>query len=182
MKEHPTIRVDTEIINCYKQECIKEMKCHHHSDTVPTHHCEKQDSEEHMRRESAENMKFIDLGQIDIRGLSNIFDSYATRKTYATGMFNLALIATNFTQMKHIIAVTPSLGQLSITNGILLIFVCVSLLLQLLLNIILVFLAKHGEFYDEEKREQLIKSNNAVTLIVLAISIINVFINVFLNV
>jgi hypothetical protein len=31
---------------------------------------------------------FINLG-IDIRGLQTIFDSYATKKTFATGFFNL---------------------------------------------------------------------------------------------
>jgi hypothetical protein len=135
-----------------------------------------------MEVERAENQKFIDLGTLDLKGLSNIFDAYATKKTYATGLFNLALIATNFTQLKQIITSTATLDQLSITNSVVLASVCISLLFQLLLVVVLVILAKHGEFYDDEKREQLIKGNNLVTLLVLAISVINVFINVFLNV
>lgn len=49
-------------------------------------------------------------------------------------------------------------------------------------GVVLVFLAKNSEFIDEEKREQLIRSNNFVTLLIVTISVINVFINVFLNV
>jgi hypothetical protein len=130
----------------------------------------------------AEEQKFIDLNGIDLKGLSNIFNSYATKKTYATGFFNLALIATNFTQLKQVITACSSMSDVSITNMVILSFIVISLLLQVFLVVLLVFLAKNGEFYDEEKREQLIKNNNIVTLIVFAISIINVFINVFLNV
>ena len=113
---------------------------------------------------------------IDLNKLNKVFDSYATKKTIATGFFNLALVATNFAQMKYLIAKAIWTG-LNIT---LLTFVCLSLFLQFALGTLLVFLAKQGEFIDEEKRDQLIRSNNWATLIALAISIINIFINVFL--
>ena len=140
-----------------------------------------QENIEDIQVEKAEVQKFLDFNGLDIKGLSNIFNTYATKKTYATGFFNLALIATNFTQLKQIIAAS-SIAPLSVTNVILLSSICISLLLQLILVVVLVFLAKNGEFYDNEKREQLIRRNNAVTLIVLTISVINVFINIFLNV
>ncbi len=38
-----------------------------------------------------ETRTFINLG-IDIRSLQTIFDSYATKKTFATGFFNLGII------------------------------------------------------------------------------------------
>jgi hypothetical protein len=148
--------------------------------SIGVQHANQPDSD--TNKQNAETQKFIDFNGIDIRGLSNIFDKYATKKTYATGFFNLALIATNFTQLKQILASTSTLESISVTNAVVLASVCVSLLLQLVLIVVLVILAKHGEFYDEEKREQLIRGNNAVTLIVLTISILNVFINVFLNV
>ena len=76
------------------------------------------------------------------------------------------------------------LGNTSWTaiNIVILSFVCLSLFLQLVVGIVLVFLAKQGEFIDEDKRNQLIRSNNGVTLLVLFVSIINIFINVFISV
>ena len=41
---------------------------------------------------------------IDLNKLNKVFDSYATKKTIATGFFNLALVATNFAQMKYLIS------------------------------------------------------------------------------
>lgn len=66
-------------------------------------------------------------------------------------------------------------------NIVILTFVCLSLVLQFLVAVVLVFLAKSGEFIDEEKRNQLIRNNNGVTILVLIISIINIFINVFIS-
>jgi hypothetical protein len=54
--------------------------------------------------------------------------------------------------------------------------------MQIVVGVALVYLAKHGEFFDAQKRRQLIRKNNLVTLMILAVSIINVFINVFINV
>lgn len=55
-----------------------------------------------------------------------------------------------------------------------------SLLLQFLVSIIIVFLSKQGEFIDETKRNGLIRGNNLLTFLVLVVSILNVFISVFL--
>jgi len=76
------------------------------------------------------------------------------------------------------------LGNTSWTaiNIVILSFVCLSIFLQLVVGIVLVFLAKQGEFIDEDKRNQLIRSNNGVTLLVLFVSVINIFINVFISV
>lgn len=128
-----------------------------------------------------EEMKFLNLNNVDLHGLSNIFDSYATKKTYAAGFFNLALIATNFTQLKHLINLNNN-DLYTTLNMVILTSVCLSLLLQVVVGVVLVFLAKSGEFIEDVQREKLIKNNNAVTLLILTISIINVFINVFLNV
>jgi hypothetical protein len=127
-----------------------------------------------------EEEKFLNLERLDLLGISNIFDSYATKKTYATGFINLALIATNFTQLKHLLAL--NYPNFSFTNIIVLACVIISLFMQVVVGIVLVYLAKHGEFFDAQKRSQLIRKNNMVTLMILAISIINVFINVFINV
>ena len=117
----------------------------------------------------------------NLHELFKIFDSYAIKKTYAAGFFNLALIATNFTQLKHLINLNNN-DLYTPLNMIILTSVSLSLLLQVVAGVVLVFLAKSGEFMEDAQREKLIKNNNAVTLLILTISIINVFINVFLNV
>ena len=139
-------------------------------------------SECENRKECVEQHRFINLSEIDLHGLSNIFDAYATKKTYATTFFNLALITTNFSQIRQLIDVSEASHSWSGMRIITLIFVCMSLALQCIVGVVLVFLARHGEFVDEEKREQLIKNNNAVTALIMAISVMNVFINVFTNV
>jgi hypothetical protein len=108
--------------------------------------------------------------------LNKHFNSFATRKTIAAGFFNLALVTTNFAQMKQLITKNAWVPL----NIICMTFVGLSLLLQFVVATLLVFLAKSGEFIDEDKRNQLIRSNNVTTFLVLIITILNIFINVFI--
>ena len=62
-------------------------------------------------------------------------------------------------------------------NITVMVFVGISLILQALVSVALVLLAKEGEFVDEKKRDQLVRSNNYLTLLVLATSTVNIFIN-----
>lgn len=135
---------------------------------------------EDATKKTVTNTRFFNIGkpEIDLSGLTNIFNSYATKKTYATGFFNLALVATNFAQMKQLI----TLAKWVPLNIVLLTFVCVSLLFQFVVAILLIFLAKSDEFIDENKRNQLIRSNTGTTILVLIISVINIFINVFISI
>ena len=121
------------------------------------------------------------LNTVDLKGLSNIFDSYATKNTFATGFFNMALIASNFNELKELVSMERDETGWSGVDITLLVLVCISLLLQFTVGIVLVFLAKNGEFIDEDKREMLIRNNNAATLLVITVSIINVFINIFFH-
>ena len=59
-------------------------------------------------------------------------------------------------------------------------FVGLSLLLQFVVAILLVFLAKSKEFIDEDKRNKLIRSNTVTTFLVLIVTILNIFISVFI--
>ena len=116
-----------------------------------------------------------------MESISNLFDSYATKKTYATGFFNLALIANNFSQLIHLLSLEqPSL--FCILNISIMVLVCVSLFLQVVVSGVLIYLARSGEFLEENQRAKLIRKNNMVTFLIIAISVINVLINVFLNV
>lgn len=139
-----------------------------------------------------ENDKFIKLESIDLENLASIFNTFSTNKTYATGFFNLALIATNISQIKKLFLkqneFKPLLDTYKISWNViditLIAFVSLSLILQIFVGVLLIFLARrsHGEFLNEDKREELIKNNNSITCLVLAISIINVFINIFMNI
>ena len=84
--------------------------------------------------------------------------------------------------MKQLIVTGQSSHVWNALNIVLLTFVCLSLFLQFVIAIVLVFLAKSGEFIDDDKGNQLIRSNNGATILVLCVSIINIFINVFLSV
>ena len=65
-------------------------------------------------------------------------------------------------------------------NIIVMVSVCLSLVLQFIIGVALVYMAKEAEFIDEHKRNELIKKNNVVTLLALIISFINIFLNMFL--
>lgn len=81
------------------------------------------------RERRGEEQAFINLQRIDLHGLVAIFDSYATKKTYAASFFNLALIANNFTELKQLIDLAGR-ERLGVTNIVVLMFVCISILLQ----------------------------------------------------
>lgn len=114
------------------------------------------------------------------RDLNKQFDSYASVKTYATGFFNLALLTTNAVQLKQLLS-TTSLSSNGL-NILLVTCVCLSLLLQVAVALLLIFLAKQSEFVDEEKRKTLVRGNNWATLLISTVSILNVFINIFISV
>lgn len=46
------------------------------------------------QKRDANNNRFIDFNEVgmDLKKFSDIFNSYATKKTFATGFFNLALV------------------------------------------------------------------------------------------
>lgn len=113
--------------------------------------------------------------------LSSEFNSYSTKKNFATGLLDLALIATNFSQMKQLI-VTRRSSQWHTIDIVLMFSICASLILQFVCGIVLVFSTKQEDFCNEEKRIQSVKNNNSITLIVLVITIVNIFINVFINI
>jgi ABC-type sugar transport system permease subunit len=118
----------------------------------------------------------------EVKKIASIFNSFATKKTFSTSLFNIALIATNIAQIKQLAA--PSGGRKpnwSAINIVCLVFVCLSLFLQFIVAFVLAFLAKQGEFIDDDARNRLIRSNNFATILVLIISVINIFISVFLS-
>ena len=150
--------------------------------------------EKDLQIKKIEGETFLKIENVDLDHLADIFNTFSTKKTYATGFFNLALITTNISQIKKLFLIEKQ-TDFNINNKqykidwktidiILIFFVSLSLLLQIFVGVLLIFLARrfHQDFLTEEKREGLIKNNNSVTCLVLAISIINVLINIFINV
>lgn len=137
-----------------------------------------------MKKVSTENTKLSVIDDlIDIKTLTTIFNSYSTNKTIAQGFFNISLLTSNFAQMKQLIYPPRSFGAtwppLAITC---MVFIGCSLLLQFVLAVMLVFMAKNGEFLDDNKRNMLIHSNNISMVIVIFITILNICINVFISI
>ena len=118
----------------------------------------------------------------EVKKIVSYFNTFATKSTISAGCFNIALVANNVAQIKQICA--PSGGRVAKWNAVnivLLTFVCISLFLQFIVAIVLAFLAKQGDFIDDNKRNQLIRSNNGATILVLIITVINIFVNVFMT-
>jgi hypothetical protein len=143
----------------------------------------KKDDEETLRKKALEHLKFLSFNELgtDVTNMVKQFNSFATKKTIATGFFNIALVTTNFAQLKQVITLAKN-PPWSAQFIVLMAFICLSLFLQFVVAIMLVFLAKQGEFIDEEKRNALIRSNNTTTILVLIITVINIFISVFISI
>ena len=128
-----------------------------------------------------EETKFLNIEKIDLSHITDLFDSYATKKTYASGFFNLALIVNNFSQLVHLLSLDQS-ALYCIVNLSAMVLVAISLILQVVVSGVLIYLARSAEFMDEVKRANLIRRNNIATFLIISISVINVLINLFLGV
>lgn len=140
------------------------------------------DEENDYKKVEVESQRLTELRQAsELKNLNSTFNSFSSKKAYATGLLDLALITTNFAQLKQLIQSKKS-AQWEVLDIIVIICVCFSLLLQFLCGAVLVFSAKQFEFTDENKRDASVKLNNMLTLLILVITILNIFINVFLSI
>lgn len=117
----------------------------------------------------------------DFTHLTNLFTSYSTKKTFATGLLDLALIANNFSQMKQII-MAKRLTTWQVLDIVIMFSICASLILQFICGVMIIFSTRQDEFLDDSKRPNLVKRNNVLTLLIVVICFINIFVNVFLNI
>ena len=136
---------------------------------------------EDLKKETVEQQRFIDLDKLDLANIALLMDTYATKKTCTAGFFNMALMATNSSQLKNLINQNRNL-QYSIVNIGLIAAITVSLILQLIAGAVLLFLGKNRLIENTNIKRMLIRNNDLVTLVVFIIFILNIFINVFLNV
>jgi hypothetical protein len=126
----------------------------------------------------AEKQNLIHNNELYFQKLNNAFKTYSRNKTYAAGLLDMALITTNFTQIKNLINHKQS--EMPFLNILLLSFVALSVILQVSIGIVLIFSTKNVGFAYELERKKILNINNLITVIALIITIINIFVNVFM--
>jgi hypothetical protein len=128
-----------------------------------------------------ESRNLLDTNYIDLNQINETISSFATNKTFATGLLDIALISTNFQQLKQVILSKKDVPFDTI-ELVVMFSICLSLILQLICGIFLVFSTRSTDFIDELEMENNVKNNNLITFLILLITILNIFVNVFLNI
>ncbi|CAH2313118.1 ninjurin-1 [Pelobates cultripes] len=99
---------------------------------------------------------------------------YANKKSAAESMLDIALLMANASQMKAVIDQGPTFNY----YVPLIIFISLSLILQIVVGILLIFIVKH-DLNDPAKHATLENLNNAATGLVFIIVIFNILITSF---
>jgi len=99
---------------------------------------------------------------------------YATRKTVAQGMMDIALLTANASQLKHVLATADNHSYYLIS----LILIGSSMALQILVGILLVLV---GRWNINHKKEQNVANvtNNIIVILIFLITVVNVLITAF---
>ncbi|XP_047218041.1 ninjurin-1 isoform X2 [Girardinichthys multiradiatus] len=114
-------------------------------------------------------------GDLEVQAgkMSRPFDMnhYATKKSAAQSMLDVALLMANSSQLKTILYAGPGY-RFYIPIIVLL---ALSIILQVIVGLLLVFLAKY-DLNDRQKHAKLDRMNNAATIFVFFTVLINIFI------
>lgn len=102
---------------------------------------------------------------------------YATKKTVAKGMLDLALLTSNANQLRYVLEV-GEYGQKETSYYISIVLISLSIILQILIGIMLIFIGRQN-VREDAQAQKADKVNNWVMLGVFLITIINVFISAF---
>ncbi|XP_038146428.1 ninjurin-1 isoform X1 [Cyprinodon tularosa] len=105
------------------------------------------------------------FGQIDM-------NHYATKKSAAQSMLDVALLMANSSQLKTILYVGPGY-RFYIP---LIVLLALSITLQVIVGLLLVFIAVKYDLNDRRKHAKLERMNNAATVFVFFTVLINIFI------
>ncbi|XP_015791429.1 ninjurin-2 isoform X2 [Tetranychus urticae] len=99
---------------------------------------------------------------------------YATRKTVAQGMMDIALMTANASQLKFILINSSNHRYFAVSLSLL----TISIILQIVVGIILIFLGRWNINFrgDHRKAEN---ANNAVLILIFLITIVNIMITSF---
>ncbi|XP_017492348.1 PREDICTED: ninjurin-2-like [Rhagoletis zephyria] len=101
-------------------------------------------------------------------------NSYATKKTISQGMFDVALLTANASQLKYCL----QLGDKNKFYLVMVILISTSIILQVLVGAIFIYLG-YINFDDTERQKRLNRYNNIATILVFLITILNVLISGF---
>ena len=137
----------------------------------------KEENEKMMEKANAINVK---MEASDFHAQQSTRQTFASRKSYATGLLDIALITSNFAHIKQIFKNKEKI-EWGILDIVLLCLISVSLLLQLICGIWLIFLPTKKEFANENEKEKHKTRENVFTFLILVITVINIFINVFIS-
>uniref|UniRef100_A0A3B3DG76 Ninjurin 1 n=1 Tax=Oryzias melastigma TaxID=30732 RepID=A0A3B3DG76_ORYME len=99
------------------------------------------------------------------------YNMYATKKSAAQSMLDVALLMANSSQLKTLLYVGPQY-RFYIP---LIVLLALSMTLQVVVGLLLVFIAKYN-LNDERKHPKLERMNNAATVFVFFTVLINIFI------
>ncbi|XP_035207959.1 ninjurin-2-like [Stegodyphus dumicola] len=99
---------------------------------------------------------------------------YATRKTVAQGMMDIALLTANASQLKHVLATADTHDYYLIS----LVLIGSSMVLQILVGILLVVV---GRWNINNRKEQNVANvtNNIIVILIFLITVVNVLITAF---
>ncbi|XP_066568610.1 ninjurin-1-like [Amia ocellicauda] len=116
-------------------------------------------------------------GENRINVIRNI-NTYARTKTLAQGFLDMALFTANASQMKHLLQQGPDTQFYYFLFTML----CVSVSLQLMVAVLLIYNGSHNIQYDDPEHrlsDRVHLLNNIVTVLILVITAVNVFITAF---
>ncbi|XP_077450398.1 ninjurin-2-like isoform X4 [Stigmatopora argus] len=99
---------------------------------------------------------------------------YATKKTAAEGMLDVALFLANITHMKTVIEQGAGYRYYAAV----LTLISFSLVLQIVAGILIIIIARR-DLNDEANHKRLDSLNNSLTVVIFLVSVTNVFISVF---
>ncbi|XP_053614301.1 ninjurin-2 isoform X1 [Plodia interpunctella] len=108
----------------------------------------------------------------DVKGLDA--NRYATKKTVAQGMLDIALLTSNASQLKYVLQVGPKHEFYTL----LVVLISISIILQLLVGLLFVIIGGL-DLNDHEDQPSALVLNDIIVIFIFVISVINVVISAF---
>ncbi|XP_026320494.1 ninjurin-2-like isoform X1 [Hyposmocoma kahamanoa] len=108
----------------------------------------------------------------DIKGLDA--NRYATKKTVAQGMLDIALLTSNASQLKYVLQVGPKHEFYML----LVVLISISIVLQLLVGLMFVIIGGL-DLNDDDDRPSAVVLNDVIVIFIFVISVINMVISAF---
>ncbi|XP_059059622.1 ninjurin-2 isoform X1 [Achroia grisella] len=108
----------------------------------------------------------------DVKGLDA--NRYATKKTVAQGMLDIALLTSNASQLKYVLQVGPKHEFYTL----LVVLISISIVLQLLIGLLFVIIGGL-DLNDHEDQPSALVLNDVIVIFIFVISVINIVISAF---